>query len=36
MTITQTKITTQSKPINLSDVGNTDNLEGFRKEIYTR
>ena len=33
MTITQTKITTQNKPIVLPDVGNADNLEGFRKEI---
>ena len=33
MTVTQTKITTQNKPIVLPDVGNADNLEGFRKEI---
>ena len=33
MTITQTKITTQTKPIVLPDVGYTNNLEGFRKEI---
>ena len=33
MRITQTKITTQTKPIVLPDVGNADNLEGFRKEI---
>ena len=33
MTIIQTKITTQNKPIVLPDVGYTDNLEGFRKEI---
>ncbi len=33
MTIIQTKITTQNKPIVLSDTGYTDNLEGFRKEI---
>ncbi len=33
MTIIQTKITTQTKPIVLPDVGYTDNLEGFRKEI---
>ena len=33
MIITQTKITTQNKPIVLPDVGNADNLEGFRKEI---
>lgn len=36
MTIIQTKITTQSKPIVLSDVGNTDSLEGFRNSIRDR
>ena len=33
MRITQTKITTQTKPIVLPDVGYTNNLEGFRKYI---
>ena len=33
MRITQTKITTQTKPIVLPDVGYTDNLERFRKAI---